>query len=414
MSDPIFVVVHALVILASVTQFAVFPLLPLMQQALGVSSLGLAVLVALPTVMMIGGSMPAGRLCDRWGARRVTFGGAALLALSCGLQATPTILPFAAGRVIFGLALTAIWTAGPAWLHTSRPGSTARVGGVVTSAAVGTIAGPALSGLLADRLGFGWPFLLAGAASGIMALAVLGRRGGRARARRPRPVPPRSSAVDLLASPDAMAAMMAMAAVGAASGAIQLLVPLQLGGAGQSASAIGGVMCTAGLVYVVSGATTARSRETLVTKGAVVAGCVLMGLLIVPAAWAPHSAWTVVACLLLFTVPRAMLNTTAYRLASRSEVAAAGNIGFVIGSLNLVWSVAASAGPVGAGWLDDRLGARIAFLGTAGCSIGVGLLMLVLVRPRPWGTTTSEPAADHIVMRGTGPVGTRVPTNVKE
>lgn len=380
--DPVVVVVHTLMMLASVAQFAVFPLLPQLERTLGVSSFGLAILVAVPTVVMIGGAVPAGRLCDRWGARSVSCVGATLLAASCGLQTASALVPFASGRVVFGLAMTALWTGGPAWLHASWPHSTARVGAVVTSAAAGTIAGPTLSGLVADRLGVGWPFLLTGVACAVVAVAVLLGRGGRPNRSWPRPEPPQSSAADLLRSPEATAALSAMVAVGVASGAIQFLMPLQLGRTGHSASAIGGVLCAAGLVYVVSSTTTTRSRETTVTTYAVVMGCVVMGLLILPAAFGNRSTWILVGCLLLFTVPRAVLNTLAYRLAARSNMAAAGNIGFVVGSLNLVWSAAASAGPLGAGWLDDRLGAWAGFLGTAVASITVGLLLVHLTRTR--------------------------------
>jgi MFS family permease len=381
-NDPIFIVVHALVMLASLAQYALFPLLPQIEQTMGISSLGLAILVAVPTVLMIGAAIPVGRLCDRWGGRRVTVAGAGLLACSCCLQATSSIWPFTAGRVLFGLALTAIWTAGPAWLHASRPGSTARVGTVVTSAAAGTIAGPALAGLVADRLGLGWPFVLVGAASGILALGVAWARGGRNRRRSPRAIPPRCSAATLLGDPASAAAMSAMAAVGVASGAIQLLVPLQLGREGQPASAIGGVMCAAGVVYVVFSGMVTRTGEAIVTPQAVAFGCILMGLLTLPAAWRPDSGSMVLAALLLFTVPRALLNTVGYRLASQSTVATAGNIGVVIGSLNLVWSIAMSVGPIGAGWLDDQLGARAAFFGTALASIGMGLSLAVLKQSR--------------------------------
>jgi predicted MFS family arabinose efflux permease len=221
---------------------------------------------------------------------------------------------------------------------------------------------------------------------------------------------PRSSAADLLRSPEATAALLAMVAVGVASGAIQFLMPLQLGRAGHSASAIGGVLCAAGLVYVVSSTTMTRSRETGVTTFAVVVGCVAIGVLILPAALAPHSTEVLVGCLLFFTVPRAVLNTLAYRLASRSTAAVSGNIGFVVGSLNLMWSAAASAGPLGAGWLDDRFGARAGFLGTAVASIGVGLLLVRLTRFRslPGAPATELSASACDTPRGGGLSGPEV------
>jgi MFS family permease len=398
-TDPVAVLVHSLLVLSSMTQYAVLPLLPILQHDFGISAATLSWLLALPSLTMIVASVPAGWLCDRLGARDLTFAAASVLTLSCVLQALPGLVPFVLGRFAFGLATTAIWTSGPAWLSDSRQGSSGRVGAIVTSAAAGSIAGPLVAGTLADRFGLGLPFAFLAGTSACLALplALTGRRPALSRRTTMRWT---TVTRQVARSSELRAALAAMVAVGAVSGAIQLLVPLQLYRAGQSATGIGLAFSASGLVYVAARACTARARAATVTATAAVAGCLVMGVATAPAAFTDSSV-VLVTCLLAITLPRAQLNTVSYRLAAASETAHSGNLGLVVGLLNLVWAISMSSGPIAAAWLSSALGPEPAFLSTALWAGGVGIVLAGLLRHRrrhPLAVHTGVPA-----MTGTGP-----------
>jgi predicted MFS family arabinose efflux permease len=386
--DPAGTAVHGLVILTSVTQYALLALLPMLTARLGLTPATLSVLLALPSMLMIVSAMPVGRLCDRWGPERVTTAAAALLAVSCALQAMPSLVPFTAGRLIFGLALTGVWTGGPAWLRASADcdADTSRVGAIVTSAAIGSIAGPIVAGVMADRLGVSWPFAVVAAAAALFALPLLRRSTPQVNPSADAGTSGAGTATSwtallhgLLRSREVLAALAGMVAVGAANGAIQLLVPLQLGRAGASASSIGLILAIAGAVYAVASSMTSRTRERRVTERTAVACCLVMGALIAPAALDADSVCLLAVCLVAFTLPRAQLNTLGYRLAARSNVAAAGNAGVVVGVMNLMWAAAMSIGPIAAAWLTRIDGAGAAFAGSAATTVAIGILLAAML-----------------------------------
>jgi len=398
--DPVALLVHSLLVVSSMAQYAVLPVLPLLQRDFGVSAAMLSLLLALPTLTMIVASVPAGRMCDRLGARQLTFAAAGVMTLSCVLQALPSLVTFLLGRFVFGVASTAIWTSGPAWLSESRKGSSSRVGAIVTSAAAGSIAGPLVAGTLADRFDVGLPFAILAAASACLALPLAATRG--------RPALPRQTTVrwttvtrQVARSSDLRAALAAMVAVGAVSGAIQLLVPLQLNRAGLSATAIGLAFSASGLVYVAASACAARARAATVTAAAAVAGCLLMGLTAAPAAFTGSSV-VLVTCLLTLTVPRAQLNTVSYRLAASSETAHEGNLGLVIGLLNLVWATSMSLGPIAAAWLSSSLGPEPAFLATASWAAGMGIVLAGLLLRRRRHPLAVDTGVSAMTLDGSG------------
>ena len=381
-ADPVAVVVHTLVVLSTMSMSAILPLLPILHRALDLSAFGLSVLVALPSLTMIVFAVPAGRVCDRWGPRRITFAGAALFTVSCFVQVEAQLVPFVLGRLLFGVALTVIWTGAPAWLRQSRPGSSGRVGAIVTSGAAGSIAGPVFAGLLADQVGFAATFIALGVLGAIATVPFSLRRRPRESAAQTPSQPWFGLAVQAAHSPELVAALAAMLAVGAASGALQLLLPLALHRAGASVSTIGVAFSAAGCLYMVASSLTARARPATVTAGSVVIGCFVMAALVAPVGISSAGLWVAV-CLVGFTVPRAQLNTVSYRLAAICDLARSNNLGMVVGLLNLVWAIAMVAGPIGAAWLDQGLGHGSAFLGTACWPALVGTaLAAVLYRRR--------------------------------
>ncbi len=397
--DPVAVLVHSLLLLTNMVQYAVVPLLPTLQHDFRLSAATLSLLLALPSLTMIVAAIPAGWLCDRLGARQLTYAAAVVLTLSCVLQALPGLIFFALGRFFYGVAMTAVWTSGPAWLSESRKGSSGRVGAVVTSGAVGAIAGPLLGGALADHFGLGVPFAAFAVVSMGLTLPLILTKPKAAVSRRRISTRWTAVAAQVPNSPELRAALAAMVAVGGVAGAVALLAPLQLSRAGVSTSTIGLVFAASGLVYVLASAAVSMARPASVGSVAVVLGCLVMAVSVAPAGFTTSSA-VLVTCLLVFTVPRAQLNTVGYRLAASSDAARVGNLGAVVGLLNLVWATSMSVGPIAAAWLASGFGIGPAFLATAIWAAGVGILLAAVIRLRRG--PTAEAGVYHLPTRRTG------------
>ncbi len=396
MRDPVALMVHSALIVNSMVQYAVVAILPNLQQSFGVSATTSAILLALPSLIMIVAAVPVGWLTTRWGARRVTLLATALLAISSALQAIPNFGSFTLGRILFGLSYTAIWTSGPAWLGESRPGSSGRVGAAVTSAAAGSIAGPLVAGLMVGHLGLASPFILFALVGVALTLPLLLRRP---RTERVHHVVTLHAGMNWpeLRSPLVLSALAAMVAVGAVAGAVQLLVPLQLHRAGTSPASLGLALSVSGVVFVAVSLGVSRTRDASVNARAAVIGCLVLAATLIPSALSTSSA-VVIGCLLAVTVPRGQLNTLSYRLVSTPEVARSGNLGRMIGLLNLVAATSASLGSIAAGWGAAQLSIQIGFLFAVvwGLAIGSALAAVLYRRQRAGQSTMNRTSVSSL------------------
>ena len=123
-------VIYALVLVASMAQSAVVPLLPRYAATYDLSSAQTGTLLAATGVTMLLLAAPAGMAGDRVGARRLTLAGGVLVTVSALGQALADSYPALLGwRIVFGAAFAVVWTAAPAWLAQTAPGGgEARVG----------------------------------------------------------------------------------------------------------------------------------------------------------------------------------------------------------------------------------------------------------------------------------------------
>ena len=350
---------------AAATQSAVVPLLPRINHAYGLTPSADALLLAAPGLATLAVSLPAGAFADRLGARRLTIAATALMSSAAIAQAAPAYVPLILGRLAFGLAFGIVWTTGVAWL--SSAGDKPHLGAVATSAAVGMAAGPAIGGVLADALGLASPFLVVAALSAVLALAL--NRQPAAHTNRP-PQTPMPGSRRLLAhaarrSPGVVTAAAVLAVAGAVGGVIQLLVPLQLHQAGFSASATGLAFSAAAGVYIVISALTVKLGDKATTvRTATLAGLAL-ALSPLPAALPAtfHAgAAGLIGVLLLTTMPRAVISTVAYPLATDSAELGELGPGIVIGLLNGTWAAGLVLAPLLAGAVDQLAGPGPAYL----------------------------------------------------
>jgi predicted MFS family arabinose efflux permease len=219
--------VYCALFLGAATQTEITPLLPHIRTLFGVSETAIGLLVAAPAIMVLALCVPIGLLADRLGARRLTIGACVLLSLSAFGQAIPSYAAVVVARVAFGAAFGALLTAGVAWVaQAGQRGGSSRLGATVTCTSVGVIAGPAIGGLVGPSLGMAAPFLLAGAASALVTVALVACPAPVARPAGDQPSASLREAVAATRVPGVRAAAAALAITGAVAGTTQLLVPL--------------------------------------------------------------------------------------------------------------------------------------------------------------------------------------------
>lgn len=360
--------IYLLVFVTAYLQVALVPLLPKMAVQYGLSPIGSAVVLALPSASMMLTSLPAGWLSDRLGPKPVTVAAAALMWGSAIAQALPAYAAIVCGRIAFGVAFGMVWTAGLAWLAgvAAAHGGDAsgQLGTTVTSGAIGSAVGPALSGILAEAAGAGAPFVVAavGLSLVVMLLAISDVSILR---QRPTQVPVTNAPVAAMPTRrrgrgEVCAAAVALALSGAVGAIVQLLAPIQLHREGSSSSTIGVVLSCAALAYIASSGLTVRLREVMTGLRANALTSLALALTVLPGVLGT-TVVAVVAVVGLTTIPRAAIGTVAYALATRGSGAAGS--GATIGLLNMVWAASQMVAPLGAGALNDSFGMRTAYAG---------------------------------------------------
>jgi predicted MFS family arabinose efflux permease len=368
---------YALVFVASVAQTVIVPLLPRLADVDGLSTAMAAALIAAPGAATFAVALPAGAIADRFGARRVTLGAGVLLALGALAQAATGAGWLLGGRLLFGVAYGIAWTTAVAWIaeHDADPATRARrQGAIVTCAASGVAAGPAVGALLAAHAGLAAPFLAAGAAGAAVTIALATvSRGAAAGANTPSG--PTLSALAQGGRGLAGGAL-ALALSGATNATLQLLVPEQLHHAGASTESIGLAFSAAAGLYIAISAVVVRLGHRAVTARTNAVAALLLALALLPAGWSGTGV-AVLTTMALTVAPRATLSTIAYPLASREAARAGVGNGVAIGLLNGAWALAMVAAPFAAGAVSHWAGLQAAWLTTLGVAALAAVWLLV-------------------------------------
>jgi predicted MFS family arabinose efflux permease len=366
------VAVCGLVFCAELGQAMLTPLLPELGRAFALGPAETGVVVSVATFATLAAAVPAGLLAARIGARPVSLAAGVLIAIASALQALATDLPtFLFGRLLVGIGLAAIWTAGVALLSGADAPRSA-IGATMAAGGLAHLVGPPLSGVLSDAVDRSLPFwLLAAGATAVTLLAA----GARAGILSPAPAPGLGAvARDASRQTALRSATMLIALVGGLTGVVPLLVPLLLDRAGFSSGEIGAVFAVSALVWVAASALTARTGARAVTTGAAAAG---------PAILAAASLMPVVTlaapCVVAFVVVRAAIQaalaTISYDLVTHGARAAGIAIGTAMGLLNVVWAAGATAAPLLGGAVLAGAGARWLFVLLALACAAAGLAL---------------------------------------
>lgn len=373
----------ALLFLVEVVHWAIVPLAPRFADEFGLSTVQTGAILAATSIVSVLVAIPAGVLTDRLGPRPITIVAAVLATTGTAGQAVAVdFWSLFGARAVFGAGFAIIWTAGLVWLGAvvSGPVRARALGSTITTAGVGGLVGPALTGLLAEHVGLPVPFVLAAAALAV-ATAVLVLPAPRLVTPPSERAPLRLRATIGRARRDrvVLAGFAATALGGLTAGVVSLLVPLQLDTNGLSEGSIGIVFSAGAGIFVVASALiarhgdrTARIRTVGLAAGALAA---VLVLLLVSEATA-----VVVAFVLLRTPVMATLFTVSFPLAAMGARRAGVGEGAVLGLLNMSWGVSTMVGPLVGGAVADALGYAAAYGAVLGFAVAVACWALLAAR----------------------------------
>ena len=389
---PFRLLIGALILVSAAAQFALVPVMPVYARRLGLSGFEQGLVLGATGLATLIVSVPAGRLSDRLGARRLTLAAGLLMAAATAAQALAGDFPaLLAARLAFGAGYGMVWTAGLCWLAGAMAGGPPALGGSVASAGVGGVAGPAVSGALAQSLGLAVPLLVtaAGFAAITAGLAVLRVPPGPAAPYQANTPGPRTAA----ASRDLIGAAAAVVTAGLSTGVCALLVPARLHAAGASPGQIGLDFAAAGILFAVGSALTAaagrRAVNLPVTCGGMLVLAAALALAVVGTTPLP-----LVAMLCVTTAARSVLWTVSYPLAASAGArnGAGTGLGASVGLLNVIWAATAVLGPFGAGVAAEHVGAAAAFgLTDAVCAGALAVTAVLAWRGRRPSARTRRP-----------------------
>jgi predicted MFS family arabinose efflux permease len=362
----------ALTFAISLGESSIVPVLPLLRAEHGLSALETGAVLSATTLAMLAVSLPAGLVAARVGPKRVLLAAVALLAVAMlGVGLAPGLAWLLLARAVFGVAAGAVWTIAPVLAAADGRGA-GGTGWLIAAAGAGWLVGPVGAGTLAQSAGVGAPFLLLAVVvvplglvlafdrSAEPAFAVGKLRAALGVARRERSI---------------VGATVAIALVGAVTGASGLLAPLVLAGNGLSVRTIGLLFGLSAIVFTVGGALATRLPAARVDGRLVAASVLVLALAwVIPAV--SVSTGAIVAFLLVSAASRALLNTIVYALA-RAAVPHEALAAPVTGMMNAAWAATALAAPVAVGLAVGGVGVRVAFAATAAVGLAAAAWLLV-------------------------------------
>jgi MFS family permease len=362
----------------------VAPAIPAFAQQFGVSVAAAASVISAFALMRVAFALPAGRLVDRFGTRRVMAAGIAVVAVSSLLAGlSRSFAELLVLRGVGGLGSAMFSVSAQALLLASVPsGLRGRASGLYTGGfLLGSITGPALGGVVAS-----WslraPFFLYGALLAVP--AVIAATAFRPAARPVTPLAPASlrESLGVLAGALRSRAYRAVAAVNFADGFAVLgirgaIIPLFVRDSLHRSAAWTGAGF---LVFAaLNGAAllpAGRVADTLGRRPVMVAGCAisaagLLLLAVLPGPWAYLGALAVAGAGsgLLDVAPSAMLGDL---LGERARQG-----GVLVAFFQMAGDAGAVTGPVVAGLLVDGASYPAAFVLAGGVLAAAGLLALV-------------------------------------
>lgn len=351
------VMVGVIILVDTLYYAALAPILPRLSDEFGLSKGQAGVLVASFAAGSLAGSLPAGWLVARFGARPILIAGLLTMGVAgLAFAFAETIALLDGARFVQGLGGAATWTAGLAWLaQTTPPERRGQVLGTAIGAAIfGAQLGPVL-GAIAVAIGRGPAFGSAAVFGVVMAAWAL-------TAPAPEAAVPRATTLGrALRDRPFRAALWITLLPAACFGVVDVLVPLRLDVLQASTLAIAAVFFAAALVEAVTSPLTGRWTDRHGARGAVRFG--LLGaatglvLLTLPGTWPVLALVTVLLSGFL-----GMLWTPAGDLVARAADRLGLDQGWAFAASQVQWSGGAAIGSAAGGALGQASGDWVPYL----------------------------------------------------
>jgi len=357
---------------------AVVPLLPTLTRQLHLTKASAGILTAGYAAGTLVGSLPGGMLAERAGPRVTIYTGLALMggsSLAFGLLGNVALLD--AARFIQGVGGACTWAGSMVWLVIENPPERrgGAIGGALAAGIGGALFGPVV-GTLAHGLGRGPVFSAVVVVSAGLAVAV---------AMLPRPATPaldpgRTRLWRQLRQPAIVLGMWLVVLPALASGAMNVLAPLRLGGLGAGAAGIGATFLIAAAVEavispVVGHLSDRRGRILPLRIG--LAGATVALLLFT----VPDTALLLAVVIVLETVALGTFWAPAMAMLSDAADSHGMSQAYALALVNFAWAAGQITGAGGGGSLAKAAGDGVPFALAAGlCALTLGLLSVVGVR----------------------------------
>jgi predicted MFS family arabinose efflux permease len=361
---------------------AIVPLLPELTRRFDLSAPGAAALLAVYPLVVLVVSLLSASLVERISPRTlIVAANAALLGSTLLFAFAPTALVLGLARAGQGIAGGIAYTAGLGWIGsiTPSPERGASAGRTMTMTSLGTVIGPGIGALAgATSMELAFSLVAAGAAATtVLALATSSTLAA--------PVAREaesSSLVRAIRHPLVVAAVLAGLMPGFAAAALELLLPLRLGGLGSSATVIGAALVVGAALSTAVSPRAGRaidrlgSRPVLIGIGALFAALALIaiplagsraGLLVTLTILSP----AVMSCLIVMT-----------KLAADGADAAGVSITAATAWTGISWPLGAIVGPNLAGLLQDAAGLRVALAAVGALCLALVAACVATTRPR--------------------------------
>jgi MFS family permease len=193
-----------------------------------------------------------------------------------------------------------------------------------------------------------------------------------------------------LQRPGVVAAMGALVVSGAVSSVSQLLISGALHHDGLSSGRIGLAFSLAAISYIAVSLTVVRLGARVRTLRFNALATAAMAVVLVPGL-VSGSATVLIATLMVASMPRAVVSTISYSLASAGSEANGGTgdrtpdssaDGSVFGAINGAWAGSLVLAPLLAGALEEHGGAQVGYLAVIVPAVMIAIGLLMRARPR--------------------------------
>jgi predicted MFS family arabinose efflux permease len=356
-------IIYAVVFFDALLMFAIVPLLPDYVDALNLSKTQAGAVIGIYSAATLLMSLPAGRIADRLGPRRITVAGVALMTVStlayAGADSFWMLLAARGGQ---GIASGISWTAGLAWLSSQTPRERrgSALGLAMTFGSVGALLGPVLAGPMANWLGIRVPFVIFAAVAAVLTVAASlpadvhgGDRSDHVGMR---------DTLRLVSRGHLMAcAVLITTLVAAVSGVLETLVPLRMGTDGYSASAISLMLGLAGVGAAITQMAVGRAYDRVgglrIAFASIATTCVVTAVLAVP-----DTALGVAIVYVLGTPAISAQYAIAFPLAAEGADEVGLPHGIVLGSVNVCWGFGFFVGPLLGAAIAEATSDRVTYL----------------------------------------------------